>query len=345
MGFWQGLNAALDISEKEKARKEELAARQAEIEGNREFQREMFTRQMMENYRGTILEQNIKRQEQALNLRQKVETAVALGLGEDSAVALLQSNQLDLFLSQYQKNERIDPQYIKDLDLVIREQLKDVPPETLAGALIAGVSTGRDVTDPQQSQFAMTEAILTASTPEDLDKLYTQIQTSGPIYTPLPRFEVDFSVMSGPEEVETKAMRRELAEGLSTYFKDSFTVTNTGDVVVNQNAAPEVQAVFNEAERRARDMAFGPTRQFSPTDASRFVVSRLETVLTGTKGTIEPSAIVQNFDTILKDPMQFMQTYVPPPVTTQPTPEAAVEGLGNMGIGSWHGDAFTGYNQ
>lgn len=56
MGFWQGLNAALDISDKEKARKEELAARQAEIEGNRKFQVDMFMMQLQEERRDKLFE-------------------------------------------------------------------------------------------------------------------------------------------------------------------------------------------------------------------------------------------------------------------------------------------------
>lgn len=349
MGFWQGLNQGLSEVSAQRERKRELEARiqseeadrefrRQEAEEGRRFQREMFRQQATENMRGTALEVAMRRQEEAKASRNKVALGVSIGLSETAATALLRSGQLDLFLSQYEKSQKKDPTFVTALNSFVEEKMADAPPEAVSATLLAGISTDRDVSDPKEAELALMEAILAANEPEQLDELYTKLlTTSSTPYTPLPTFEVDFTTLAGPEETETRAIRRELAESLGTYFEGSFSVTDTGDVIVNQSAAPEVQQLFNEAQRRARDMAFGPTRKFTPTDAARAVATSLETAIQGTKGMAKAGDILQNFDTILTDPQAFVSTFTPPTVTVpEPTkPEAVVEGLGdtNMGFG------------
>jgi hypothetical protein len=339
MGFWQGLNAGLTSVLEEKARKEErqqeIDLRAAERAEDRKERRDALNTELFEKYRTTVLEVAAKRGEEGKEQDKKIRLAGSLGLTEMTVDALLRSGQLDLFLSAYEKNQKVDPRFVTDLNTFIETQFRDASPETIAGALVAGVSTDRDVTDRDESQLAITEAILSASTPEELDDLYTKLLTAGETYTPLPRFEVDFGTVAGPEEAETKAMRREIAEGLNTYFANSFTVTDSGDVVVNQNADSSVKQVFNEAERKARELSFGPTRDFTPTDAANYVVTQLETAITGTQGQAKPVDLLTNFDEILANPGGFVEAYQPPPVVDTPevvTPEGNVEALGDTGF-------------
>lgn len=343
MGFWQGLNAGLTEVMAQKERQRALEAEQAEAEKERAFRREMFQKEVLEKYRMATLELATKRQEQDAALRQKVEYGVSIGLSETTAVALLQSNQLDLFLAQYEKNQKVDPKFVADLNMFVETKLQDAGPETISGAMIAGVSTPRDVQDPEESQMAIIESVLTASSPEQLDSLYTQLLSGGPSITPLPRFSVDFTTMAGPTSEETKAIRRELAEGAGGYFKDSFTITDNGDVIVNQNAPSEVLTVFNEAERKAREMAFGPTRQFTPTDAANFVSTRLETVVRGAQGTVDPLDIAKNFDTILMDPNEYLKMVpVPAPEPVEiVTPEEFTDSLMSPTGDPWRFDLNT----
>lgn len=339
MGFWQGLNAGLKNIRAEKIRREErqqeIDLRAAERAQDRQDRFDMFEKEVLERYRGTVLELAAKRGEEKAELSKKVALAGSLGLTETTADALLRSGQLDLFLSAYEKNQKVDPRFVADLNTFVETKLGEESPETIAGVMIAGVSTDRDVTDRDESQLAITEAVITASTPEQLDDLYKKLLTAGTTYTPLPSFDVDFSTVAGAEESETKAMRREIAEGLNTYFSNSFTVTDNGDVVVNQNADSSVKQVFNEAERRARELSFGPTREYTPTDAANFVVTQLETAITGTKGQAKPNDLLTNFQTILTDPNRFVETYVPVVEVPEPinTPEETVEGLGDYGFG------------
>lgn len=342
MGFWQGLNAGLKAVQEEKIRREErqqeIDLRKAEIEDERRFRREMFDREVMSGFRGTVLELATKREEERKALEKKLGFATSLGLTENTATALLRSGQLDLFITQYEKNQKVDPQFVTDLNTFVEEKLKDASPEEISGVMIAGVATDRDVTDPVEAQNAIVEAVITASTPEQLDELYVKLLKAGSTYTPLPRFDVDFTTLGGAEEAETKAIRREIAEGLSPYFSNSFTVTETGDVVVNQNADSSVRQVFNEAERRARELSFGPTREYTPTDAASFVVTQLETAITGTGGKVKAPDLLTNFDTILTNPGGFVETYQIP-VVEVPEPASAdraeedVESLGDYGFG------------
>lgn len=344
MGFWQALDAGLTARIEEKTRKEErqqeLDLRAAERAQERQDRIDLFEREVLERYRGTVLELAAKRGGEDKELSKKVKLAGSLGLTETTTDALLRSGQLDLFISAYEKNQKVDPRFVADLNNFIETKLSEESSETISSVLIAGVSTERDVADRDESQLAITEAVITASTPEQLDDLYKKLLTAGETYTPLPRFEVDFSTVAGAEESETKAMRREIAEGLNTYFSNSFTVTDSGDVVVNQNADSSVKRVFNEAERKARELSFGPTREFTPTDAANFVVTQLETAITGTQGRAKPVELLTNFDTILSNPGGFVETYTSvaetpvPTVDIPETPEEEVRNLGRTGFNS-----------
>lgn len=335
-GFVEGMKDLSAERERKEARQQEIDLRKKDRDEDRAFQREMFQSQVKESMRESTLKLLAEKQKADKELEGKLQAGVAIGLSKTTATALLRSGQLDLFLSRYEKNEKVDPSFVGALNTYVEEKMQDASPEDVSALMIAGVSTDKEVSDPQEAQLALMESILTATKPEQLDELYKKLlTTSSQPYTPLPRFDVDFTALSGLSQPETKALRRELAENLGTYFEDSFTVTDTGDVQVRVDAAPEVRNLFNEAERSARDMASGPRRQFSPTNAARFVSTQIESAVQGTSGMAKATDILQNFDTILADPSAFVTSYQVPVVKApEPvTPEATVESLGDTDFG------------
>jgi hypothetical protein len=309
----EGLTYLLDKRSARISEDRAYAADKAKDDRRYAFEREQFERGLLESRKEAYLKILAEKQETVAEQKAQLGLAVGLGVDPEVATALQSSGQLGLLLDQYDKNKKLDPSYIEGLNLVVKKRLQDgdMDEEAASKAMIAGFSTERDTSDPQEAVLAAYDAVLSATTPEELDA------ASQKVYTPSRKdsvgpFKVDFGYASGAEESETKAMRGELASKLQTYFKDSFTEDpQTGAIVLSANADPDVQRMFNAAEERARNMAFGPTRTASPTDAAAEVAKSIETVVTGSKGTVGAKAIADNFDQVLLDPIAFSQSLTP----------------------------------
>jgi hypothetical protein len=332
MGFWQGVNEGLTyVLDKREARQSE--------EKQLAYDREKFERTLFENNRGIATQLALERGKEKKALEKKLAYGMSLGLSETTASALLSSGQLDNFLTRYEKNDKIDPSFVTNLNTYVEGKIND--DETLTKALLAGVDTNRDVSSEGQSELAILESVLSATSQEDLDKLSPVLYGESTSVAAIPRFDVNFSGLSGPESSETAAMRREIAGGLSTYFKDSFTPTDTGELVISQSAEPAVRNLFNEAERAARRIAFGPRSSMSPTDASAYVVSQIETAMRASKG-VTADAILNNFSYVLNDPMGFAKEFnaLPQPEPVTLDAGTAVEDLGDTNTFGFNVDEF-----
>lgn len=340
-GIRAGIGRALSLQAErryqDRVREAERAERKAEIADSRAHDINMFNRRLLEERRYKILDTIGTWTDSRRETDAKVSKAVGIGLSKESATSLLRSGQLDLLLEKYDSNKKADPQFISDLDTFIRTQLTDADQDTKEKILLEGVSTDRDVSDPRESMQAIVEATLSATSPEQLDDLFVKLKSVG-TYTPLPSFDVDFSTLGGADLSETAAMDKEIARGLSTYFKGSFIINPaTGDLIVNKESAgaPVVQGILNEAQRKARELSFGPTREYTPTSAANYVVTQVESAIRGTQGRVKPEDILTNFDTILSNPVDFAQTYVPaeiPVPASAKSPEEDVENLGDTGF-------------
>lgn len=341
-GIRAGIGRALSLSAErryeEKVRASEREQREAEIAATRAHDIDMFNRGLLADRQKALFETVGTWGNSLKETTARISKAVGIGLSEESAIILQRSGQLDLLLDKYDSNQKADPQFVSDLDSFLK-QLPDIDPEVRANILVEGMGTDRDVTDPRESMVAIVEAISSATSAEELDDVRVKLQAvSASPFTPIDALPLDFSTLAGADPADTKAIRREIAEGLSPYFENSFTVTDTGDVVVNQSAPASVQQLFNEAQRKARELSFGPTRDFTSTDAANYVVTQLETAITGTQGRAKPDEILTNFDSILDNPGSFVQSYTPAPTVdipepaSQRPPEEDVENLGNTGF-------------
>lgn len=341
-GIRAGIGRALSLQAarryEDRVREAERAERKAETAESFAHEIDLFNRRLLEDRRFKLLETIGTWTDSRKETDAKVSKAIGIGLSEESATGLLRSGQLDLLLEKYDSNKKADPQYVSELDSFIRTQLAEVDQETKEKILLKGVDTDRDVSDPRESMQAIVEATLSATSPEQLDDVFVKLKGAS-TYTPLPAFDVDFSTLAGADLSETAAMDKEIARGLSTYFKGSFTRDSvTGDLIVNQDSAdsPVVQGILNEAQRKARELSFGPTREFTPTSAANYVVTQVESAIRGTQGKVKPADILANFDTILTNPGGFVETYVPAVEVPEPasdnTPEQDVENLGDTGF-------------
>lgn len=301
MTSWRGVLQGLMSYEEAKNAREDRA-----------FEREKFERALLEQRRGPLLEQLREARQARAQRVERIRTGVNIGLSTETATALERSGQLSLFLSAYDESEGVDPQYISALDEVVRTELAErgANDDTVSAAILSGTTTTRDVSDPDQSLAAITEAILTAQNFEELEAAQGSLFDLSVTPTGVSRFDIDTGRMTGLEEAETRSIRREIAETLSPYFEDAFEITSDGDVIISQSAPAEVAQLFNEAERSARRLATGPQRQFTPTDAANYVSTRIENAATGVEQ-IDAADMATNFDLILTDPNAYVEQFTP----------------------------------
>lgn len=320
MGFWVGMNEGLTYVLDKRAEKESEDRAYA-------FKREEYQRGLLENRRERYLQLAAKRAETENAMGAQLKTAINLGVVEKAAIALQNSGQLSLFLDQYDKNKKVDLKFVEDLNLAVLQNLGDAGDETISAALVNGVSTERDTTDPEESSMAIVEAIYNATTPEELDRISKTLYAPSASTATAP-FKVDFGYASGPEESETKNIRNEIASALEPYFTDSFVVDDrTGDITVAQNADRSVANLFDKLEESARDLAFGPERSRTPTDAAAFVAGQVRTAVN--IGNIGAQALVDNYDAVLTDPKTFAENFAPAPIPSvvrlEPVPIVPIE--------------------
>lgn len=303
-------------------------------EADRAFEREIFERRLLEERRTALIPELRDMREARQARLETIRTAVGIGLSQETATALERSGQLNIFLSAYNENEGVDPQYIAALDNLVTTELTErgANDDTVAAAILAGTATDRDVTDPDQSLTAITEAIISAQSFEELEAAEERFISVPSSRTSIQPFDVDFGRMTGLEPAETKAIRRELAETLNTYFENSFEISADGDVIITQQAGPEVAQLFNEAERTARNLASGPQRQYTVTDAANYVSTQIERAATQAPQ-VDAGDMFTNFDLVLSDPTAYAEQFVVPPVGPRNpetvNPAEAVEDLGD----------------
>lgn len=332
MGFWQGLQQASQMQKEERARKEEIALRKEEREADRKWEADMFERKMLEEKRDRILTFVTSQKEKQDALSTELTTLVNLGLSPASAKALQASGQSSLLIQQY-GSKGIDPEYLKDLDATVTSQLKGMDENTVAKALLLGVSTDLDTSNPEESALARTKAVLDATSIEELDNIgYNYYE---PTRSSLPSFDINIGAASGLSEAETSSMRKELEGGLSPIFSGSFVTDQYGNRNINPDSpdSPQVAALFNQASRYARSLASGAKASRSPTSAAALVVKQIEAAKR-LAPQIPTKTLLENFDSVMEDPVGFAETWKQDQAdgpTTVITPGAAARDTEDLG--------------
>ncbi len=271
-GFAEGYNQ--DV-----ARKKELAA---DILASQ-------TKYLMET--GLLNIQNMRDKRKAAMGR--IAEAKRFNFSDKSATALEMSGQLEFELEKIKKligNNALSETYIPTLVAHLEKQISD--DEELAEAISRGLQ-GESFTTPEEMSLGLIASM------GDLNEMQEQFlkTTQGGKASALPAFSYTQTKGARIELPEMKSIRAQLAGALNTIYENSFTVTNTGDVVLNQNADPDVQRLFNNLATKTQQLAESPLNSFSPTSALNTVIGSIEN-----SKNVKPNTVLELMDEAIATP-------------------------------------------
>ena len=271
-GFAEGYNQ--DV-----ARKKELAA----------YILASQTKYLMET--GLLNIQNMRDKRKAAMGR--IAEAKRFNFSDKSATALEMSGQLEFELEKIKKligNNALSETYIPTLVAHLEKQISD--DEELAEAISRGLQ-GESFTTPEEMSLGLIASM------GDLNEMQEQFlkTTQGGKASALPAFSYTQTKGARIELPEMKSIRAQLAGALNTIYEDSFTVTNTGDVILNQNADPDVQILFNNLATKTQQLAESPLNSFSPTSALNTVIGSIEN-----SKNVKPNTVLELMDEAIATP-------------------------------------------
>ena len=217
--------------------------------------------------------QNIQNRRETLKAsRARISQAKRFGFSTKSARALEMSGQLEFEIDKVAtltKNGKLSRNYVEILSASLDEKVDG--DEALAAAVSRGLQ-GESFKTEEEMSLGLINAM------SDLNELQEQFlkttETSG--RTRLPAFRLNSTKGPRIELSDRKSIQAQLASSLSTMYDASFSINNAGDVVFNQDAAPDVQILFNNLTEKTVDLAEDPTNSFSPVSALSTVIGSIE---------------------------------------------------------------------
>jgi len=203
------------------------------------------------------------------------------------------SGQLEFELEKVKKllgNGALSETYIPTLVAHLEKQIDG--DEELANAIARGLQP-ESLTTPEEMSLGLIASM------GDLNELQEQFlkTTQGGKTAALPAFSYTQTKGARIELPEMKSIRAQLAGALNTIYEDSFTVTNTGDVILNQNADPDVQILFNNLATKTQQLAESPLNSFSPTSALNTVIGSIEN-----SSNVNPNVVLELMDEAITTP-------------------------------------------
>jgi hypothetical protein len=223
----------------------------------------------------------------------RISEAKRFGFTDKSATALEMSGQLEFEMEKIKKligNNKLSETYIPTLVSHLEKQIGD--DEELAKAIAKGLQ-GESFTSPEEMSLGLIASM------GDLNELQEQFlkTTQGGKTAALPAFNYTQTKGARIELSDMKSIRAQLAGALNTIYEDSFQVTNTGDVVFNQNADPDVQILFNNLSKKTQQLAESPLNSFSPTSALNTVIGSIEN-----SSNVNPNVVLDLMDEAITTP-------------------------------------------
>ena len=217
--------------------------------------------------------QNIQSRRESLKASTaRISQAKRFGFSTKSARALEMSGQLEFEIDKVAtltKNGKLSRNYVEILSASLDEKVDG--DEALAAAVSRGLQ-GESFKTEEEMSLGLINAM------SDLNELQEQFlkttETSG--RTRLPAFRLNSTKGPRIELSDRKSIQAQLASSLSTMYDASFSINNAGDVVFNQDAAPDVQILFNNLTEKTVDLAEDPTNSFSPVSALSTVIGSIE---------------------------------------------------------------------
>lgn len=223
----------------------------------------------------------------------RIAEAKRFGFTNKSATALEMSGQLEFEMEKIKKligNNKLSETYVPTLVAHLEKQIGN--DEELANAIARGLQ-GESFTSPEEMSLGLIASM------GDLNELQEQFlkTTKGGKTAALPAFNYTQTKGARIELSDMKSIRAQLAGALNTIYEDSFTVTNTGDVVFNQSADPDVQILFNNLASKTQQLAESPLNSFSPTSALNTVIGSIEN-----SRNVKPNTVLELMDEAITTP-------------------------------------------
>ena len=222
------------------------------------------------------------------NASNRITLAKQRGFSPKVAMALEKTGQLANVLEETKDTTKIPSNYIEALSATITKQLET--DEDLAAAVTKGIMSGSYTDDAEMAQGLIDSM-------GDLDKLQEQYLKTAPTGGG-PTLSLKYRPKGAVSLADRKSIAAQLAGALNTMFADSFTINNlTNEVQLTQNAAPDVQILFNNLTRKTIELAEDPGNSFNQTSAVNTMISTIE----GSQG-VKPNVVFENLDEALTTP-------------------------------------------
>lgn len=221
------------------------------------------------------------------NASNRITLAKQRGFSPKVAMALEKTGQLAGVLEETKDTTKIPSNYIEALSATITKQLET--DEDLAAAVAKGIMSGSYTDDAEMAQGLIDSM-------GDLDKLQEQYLKTAPTGGG-PTLSLKYKPKGAVSLADRKSIATQLAGSLNTMYANSFTVDSFGNVQFTQNAAPDVQVLFNNLTKKTIELAEDPGNSFSPVSALNTIVGSIE----GSQG-VKPNVVLENLDEALTTP-------------------------------------------
>ena len=347
--MWQGILAGLESAEASRERRlDREEARQARADALRfreedvALRREQFERTLLEKRRSSLLPFLKERMDADRASQEMIQSGISAGLNPTVADALYRSGQLQAQLETIEKNN-YSPTIIKGISDTVLEQLNRNSPEgeaeseELSSAMDEVFSSGVDLRDPEDSMTAVMQAIINATSIEQLESVQETLFRPRP-KTGVSRFDLQRDA-EGIGQTDVSRARTEIINRIESAFgANNFVLEADGTRNLAPNAAPDVAMVVNRALDEAVDKSRGPRRTGNLDENVAIIGNKIMSV--AGQQVIDARDIYDNFDTLMDStPDDFLEFWMnmqgqvedPSPVSVR-TPDAATatQAIGDM---------------
>lgn len=319
MGMWEGLYTGLqNIRAREEREMEREEARRTREE-DMAFRREQFERGILEQRRNALLPMLLERRERAAAVQESINTAVAMGFERPAAEALQRSGQLGFVIQSVEANE-YSPGRISAMSAEVMRQLGDRASEdTVAAAILGVVESGVDLTNQRDTELAIVESVLSATSIEELEALYPSISGVGAGRPGLGRFDISLST-EGMDTPELARIRTNILQRVSGFFPELELVSVGDGNVIAQNAPRDLALLINNMENQAVALASRTgSDRLDPASAVLAVTNPI-IELQRLAPELDVATLNQNFDRIYSVPTETLLQEFTAPVVQPPPP-------------------------
>jgi hypothetical protein len=323
MGMWQGILAGYQNAQERRLRREELA-----------LEREKFERALLERRRDAVMERLRNNLAESRAERELMDQARQAGLEPTVIGALARTGELSTIMESIEASDVIDREYIQGLNGRVMEALGDQAeedPDSIAAAILRGVNTGRDVSDPYQAQLAAMEAVYSAENIEDLQAAEMASLRLGTGQEGMDPFGVAYGPIEGVDTTVTGRMRSDIIERVAPYLGDSVGQDLEGRYYIRETAPSSVTSLIDRMADDALERVTAVGNNLTEPRAVQEVTRPITTIFE-TARTLPVDTVWQNYEEVVTNPESFLERIMSTPsdVPTVDTPPSQTAPLSEI---------------